>query len=220
MVIFFTIVMISGISFSSGTLNGFVFFSQVIGVFSQDLIFSQNYNNNKDVVNILQAGHQLIYGIFNIEFFSIFPFCRWKGATILDAIAFKYITTLFALILITVIMKFSSTNTLCCLRIAQCKAKALWWRRDSSMIHGISTFLIICYGQYTRVSFFILAWTQLRGKPGIEPVSVTYYRWRPCRNANANAIQPEVLFKRVRMHVMVVNGVCVTLVNCLCTNIP
>ena len=103
-VIFFTVVMISGVSFSSGALNGFVFFSQLVDVFSQDLIFSQTYNEAK-LVNILQAGHQLIYGIFNIEFFSVFPFCLWEGATILDALSFKYVTTFFALVLITLIVK-------------------------------------------------------------------------------------------------------------------
>ena len=167
-VIFFTVVMISGISFSSGVLSGFAFFSQVVDIFSQDLLFSQIYNEAK-LVKILQAGHQLIYGIFNIEFFSVFPFCLWEGATFLDALSFKYVTTLFALVLVTLIvliMNFSLMN-MCCLRLSQCKAKALRWRRDSSVTHGISTFLIICYGQYTRVSFFILTRTYLQGKLGV-----------------------------------------------------
>ena len=62
---------------------------------------------------------------------------------------------------------------------AQCKAKALGWRRDSSVTHGISTFLTICYGQYTRVSFFILTRTYLQGKHGVEPIPVTYYGGQP-----------------------------------------
>ena len=179
-IIFFTIVMISGISFSSGALNDFVFFSQVVDVLSQELIFSHSFNEAK-LVNILQAGHQLIYGIFNIEFFSVFPYCLWEGATILDALSFKYITTLLALVLVTLIvltMNFSLMG-MCCLRISQCKAKPLGWRRDSSITHGISTFLIICYGQYTRVSFFILTRTYLQGMPGVEPIPVTYYGGQP-----------------------------------------
>ena len=53
--------------------------------------------------------------------------------------------------------------------------KANRWRKDSAVTHGISTFLIICYGQYTRVSFLILTRTYLQGKPGVEPIPVTYY---------------------------------------------
>ena len=168
-VIFFTIVITLGISFSSGAMNGFVFFSQVIDVFSQDLIFSQSYDDTK-VLHILQAGYKLIYGTFNIEFFSVFPFCLWEGATILDVLAFKYITTTFALLLVTtivVMMNYSSIKRCSWM----CEAKG--WRKDSSVTHGISTFLIICYGQYTIVSFFILTKTYLQGKSGVKPIPVT-----------------------------------------------
>ena len=177
-VIFFTLVITLGVSFSSGAMNGFVFFSQVVDVFSQDLIFSQSYSEAK-VINMLQAGHKLIYGIFNIEFFSVFPFCLWEGATVLDALAFKYITTMFALVLITVIviaMNFSLTSVRC---LQICKAKTSGWRKDSSTTHGISTFLIICYGQYTRVSFFILTKTYLQGRSGMKSIPVTYYGGLP-----------------------------------------
>ena len=51
--------------------------------------------------------------------------------------------------------------------------------KDSSATHGISTFLTICYGQYTKVSFFILTKTYLRGKPGLQPILVTYYGGLP-----------------------------------------
>ena len=179
--IFFTIAITSGISFSSGAMNGFVFFSQVVDVFSQDLIFSNSYNEAK-VVGLFQAGAQLIYGIFNINFFAVFPFCFWEGATIMDALAFKYVTTMFVMVLIAVIviaMKFVSMNTQGSLKYCH-KAKALIsWRKDSAVIHGISTFLIICYGQYTRVSFFILTMTYLQGKPGVKSIPVTFYGGLP-----------------------------------------
>ena len=69
--VFFTAVTTLGISFSSRAVNGFVFFRQVIDVFSQDLIFSQSHNKAK-AINVPQAGHQLLYEIFNIEFFFHF----------------------------------------------------------------------------------------------------------------------------------------------------
>ena len=175
--IFFTIVTTLGISFSSGAMNGFVFFSQVVDVFSQDLIFSQSHNE-ATVINVLRAGHQLIYGIFNIDYFSFSPFCLWEGATVLDALAFKYITTIFVILfvtIITVLMNYSSLKR--CSWMHKLKAKG--WRRDSSVTHGISTFLIICYGQYTRVSFFILTKTYLQGKSGVNSIPVTYYGGLP-----------------------------------------
>ena len=91
-VIFFSIVMIFGISFSSGALNGLVFFSHVIDIFTQDINFSSShFNHASKSLILLQRGHQLIYGLLNLDFFSVYSFCLWKGAKIMDVLAFKYV---------------------------------------------------------------------------------------------------------------------------------
>ena len=84
-VIFFSIVMIFGISFSSGALNGLVFFSHVIDIFTQDIDFSSShFNHASKSLILLQKGYQLIYGLLNLDFFSVHSFCLWKGAKIMD----------------------------------------------------------------------------------------------------------------------------------------
>ena len=58
--IFFSIVVIFGIiSFSSGSLNLFVFFSQVVDIFSKDLTLFEVYKVNP-IVRALKSGHHLI----------------------------------------------------------------------------------------------------------------------------------------------------------------
>ena len=97
--------MIFVISFSSGTLNGLVFFSQVIDVFTQDVILSNSqFNHASRAQTLLQKGHQLIYGLLNLDFFPVYPFCLWEGATIMDVLAFKYVTNATALALIVLIV--------------------------------------------------------------------------------------------------------------------
>ena len=174
-VAFFTIVVIIGVNFSAGSFNGFVFFSQVVDAYSQDLALSQ-VEHSKTSFKVLQSGHQLIYGIFNFDYFSTIPFCLWKGATIMDVMVFKYITTTFAfalIILIAILMNYSTKRC-----SGTCILKVCRWR-NSSVTHGISTVLIICYGQCTRAGFFILTKAYLRGKPGVEPIPVTYYGGLP-----------------------------------------
>ena len=88
----------------------------------------------------------------------------------MNVIVFKYITFTIAFVLILLIVFMMNYSTRCnsltlCNKI----------RRRSSVTHGISTVLILCYGQCTRVGFFILTQAYLRGKEGIEPVVVTYY---------------------------------------------
>ena len=175
-VIFFTIIMIFGISFSSGCLSGLVFFSQVIDIFTQDVILlSSHFNHASKALILLHKGHQLIYGLLNLDLFSVYPFCLWKGATIMDILAFKYVTivTAVALIVLIVITVNSSAKFKECTQVCRIK------RKDSSVIHGISTFLIICYSQYTRVSFFILTKTYHQDKTGVQPISLTYYGGLP-----------------------------------------
>ena len=167
MVVFFSVVMISGVNFSYGTLNGFVFFSQVLDTFTSN----SKIKHTSTPFTVLQSGHQLIYGIFNFNYFSIFPFCLWKGARVMDVIVFKYVTFTFAFLLIILIIILMNCSSKLCTRICS--------RRHSSVTHGISTFLILCYGQCTRVGFFILIKTYLRGKPGTDPVPVTYYGGLP-----------------------------------------
>ena len=171
-IVFFTLVVISGVNFSSGGLNGFVFFCQVVDAFSQDFVFSQLHQENT-LFQLLQSGHRFIYGIFNFDYFSTFPFCLWEGATVMNALIFKYVTTTFAFLLIVSIIILMNYSTRRCCKMTP------FMRRRSSVTHGISTVLIICYGQCTRVGFFILTKTYLKGKPGVDPVAVTYYGGLP-----------------------------------------
>jgi hypothetical protein len=43
----------------------------------------------------------------------------------------------------------------CSMKLRTCTCVCRVRRKDSSVTHGISTFLIICYGQYTRVSSLV-----------------------------------------------------------------
>jgi hypothetical protein len=151
--------------------------SQIVDAFSQDLVLSEIKHDGSTPFKVLKSGYQLIYGIFNFDYFSIFPLCLWKGATVMDVIAFKYVTTTFAFLLIifiVIVMNYSTKR--CLLNISFLKH---YVGKRSSATHGISVVLIICYGQCTRVGFILLTKTYLRGKPGVDPIPVTYYGGLP-----------------------------------------
>ena len=169
--IFFSIVMIFGVSFTSGNLNGFILFSQILDTISESMRISELYHGSL-LIKVLQEGYQFIYGIFNFNFFSVLPFCLWEGAFIMDLLAFKYATTAFAFILIFLIvtvMNISSNRCPCLKRFK------LLTERKSSLTHGISTFIVVSYAQCTGVSFAILRRVHLQGKPGVQPIPVSYY---------------------------------------------
>ena len=149
--IFIIIVLIFNISFTSGTVNGFILFSQLLD--SLDIhasgIITFSDATRHGISGFIQ-GYQVLYEFFNFNFFNSesLSFCLWKGASALDMIAFKYVTILYTLLLIVMIILFTNhcgTRLYC--RISTVK---------SSLIHGISTFLVICYAQCIKTSLSIL----------------------------------------------------------------
>ena len=122
--------------------------------------------------SVLQAGYSIVYDVFNFEFFSVesLSFCLWNGSTVLDALAFKYITVLFSLGLVIFLVVILNTER--CSRLCNKRRKL---DSKTSVIHGLSAFLVICYAQCTRITFHILTRDILRGKPEVQELPVTYY---------------------------------------------
>ena len=144
----FIMVLVLNISFTSGDVNGFILFSQLL--LSLDI-----YASGIIVTRVKHAaqGFQVIYGFFNLDFFDAesLSFCLWNNASALDIYAIKYITILYTLLLIVAV---TLTMNKCGGRWLgkYCRITTI----KSSVIHGISTFLVICYAQCVEVSLGLL----------------------------------------------------------------
>ena len=168
--IFFTIVVIFDISFSCGSINGFIFYSQVVTILPMDYITAGQHPATK----YFQIGYNLIYGVFNIEFFTTesLSFCLFKSATVMNTLAFRYITVIFAfalVVMLTVFMRYCK----CCDKLCANMKKNVTTKE--SVLHGLSAFLILCYMESTRVSFFILSQNTLIGEGGTSGPVVAFY---------------------------------------------
>ena len=157
LIIFFMTILFANISFTSGAVNGFILFAQIIDLLYIDSHKFLNAKNTK--FSLLGSIYQVIYGFFNLDFFSLemLSFCLWSGATVLDILVFKYITTVSAILLIVclvLLMRYCS----CWYRCKRCTRQ----RFNVSMVHGLSAFLVMTYSQSTRVTFDILQPTMLR----------------------------------------------------------
>ena len=148
-VVFITVLVLN-ISFTSGAVNGFILYSQLLSSLHIDasgiIVFPP-------AIASLMDGYKLIYGFFNLDFFQIesLSFCLWPDASALDMLAFKYVTIVYALFLVLLVIWFMN----------KCAGKYLgkWFRITtikSSVIHGISAFLILCYSQCISISLNLL----------------------------------------------------------------
>ena len=158
-VILFAIILYFNISFTNGAAYSIVFAIQHIQVLHIAIRGSLRYKNTGyiEVVNAL-------YNTFNLGFFTTehLSFCLWSGANSLDILAVKYVSIVFAVSLIFLLVYCMNH---CCMRYCQ---------RRGSMVHGLTAFLIICYSQCTSVTVNILSRVMLYGKRQNHYIDVVY----------------------------------------------
>lgn len=144
--IVFIVVLVFNVNFTSGAVNGFILFSQMLNTLDVD---ASGLITFPSLIGVLMEGYQLLYGPFSFNFFHIdsLSFSLWPNATALDMVAFKYVSILYALLLVIIVIWFMNK---CATRLSR-KATI-----KSSVIHGLSAFLILCYSQCIRTSLTLL----------------------------------------------------------------
>ena len=153
--ILFLTVIVYDIQFASGSLNSLLFYFQMIDALVIDV---KGIVQPHIVVTSIMKINQLIYGIFNLDLFTLdeLSYCLWSTASTLDILAFKYVTITYSLTLIifvVVLMKFCNPSI--ARKVFPC-SRELQFSVKTSIIHGLVAFLVICYAQNTKVSLSIL----------------------------------------------------------------
>ena len=173
----FVVIIIFDISFTSGSVNCLIFFSQVLNGVTIDFNYYKEESKpfNYTSLLILQNGYRLIYGVLSMDFFNIeqLSFCLWKTPNIMCILAFRYVTTIYAFILIIILIIL--------MNYSKCSRLFTRFNTNSSVTNGLSAFLIICYAQSAQVAFFILTKATLTGNLNSSPryIDVTYYGGLP-----------------------------------------
>ena len=155
LIVFFSVVTMFNISFTSGALNGFILFAQMSDTIDTNAGGTIGFPRHLEIVTF---PYKLIYRMFNFDFFSLdaLSFCLWKHATTMDALIMKFVTVTFALLLIVLIIFIFNTWKF--------RVWCHWFRPrtlKAAFTHGLSTLFIVSFSQCARVSFFILSPTKL-----------------------------------------------------------
>ena len=195
--VLFAIIVVFDMSFTSGSINGLIFFSQIQYYITIDFNYYTDADSrvfNQTYLLLLQHGYHLLYGIINMEFLNIEPlsFCLFHNSHVMHVLMFKYLTTIYAFVLILLLIGF--LNYCKCGKLCRMR-KRLSTKR--SVTNGISAFLVICYTQCARVTFYILMKADLFGNEVMgshSHVTVTYYGGLPYfKNDHLHYAIPAVL---------------------------
>ena len=149
--ILFYIIMVYNIRMTTGPIEAFLFFSQIIS--------SQNYftfeyivKANSDETLSTSSAIITIYSIANLQFFqhNIFSYCLFPSAGTVDILAFNLILSFYPILLVFIyfLLRHYCTRKLQCLQRFRVSTK--------SVTHGICAFLILCYAKINVLAFGIL----------------------------------------------------------------
>ena len=169
--ILFVVVIVLDINLTSGSATSFILFAQTLDFFEVTAFGSYK---TPAAIEILSRFYWFIFGFFNLDFFKLdtFSFCLWKGATVLDVLAFKYVTTLYALLLVGILflmMKYCRCNVL-----GRCPGRNERYG-GYTVINGLTAFFIITYSQCAKVSFETLTRFSVNSNdPSFNNVNVVF----------------------------------------------
>ena len=178
LMLLFAVITIMKLNMTSGRMQSFLLFAHTI-IFINAI---PSFTAESRADHILSSLHTFLIGFLSLDFFRLdqLSFCLWSGATVLDNLVFRYLTTLFAILLLALIVlmfRHCSVPTklsklVCCQKLKSLVEKHVIHK--TSIVHGIATFLVLSYTQYTVTSFQILSRLSLYGEGGRRLRYVVY----------------------------------------------
>ena len=171
--IIFLIVMFFNIPFTSGSLNGFIFYTQVVEAFN---IRANDFIPFPAPIQVITRIHHFIYLTFNLNTLVLdeLSFCLFQTATALDIIALNYITLLYSVILVTcILLAKSKCNSRFCRAFGRCSGSK--WSLQGGIIHGLTAIMILCYAQCTRASILLMTCGNIYDKGSGNVRTVVFY---------------------------------------------
>ena len=169
--IIFIIVIFFNISFTSGEMNGFIFYAQVATFLH---ITADNSIPLSNLARVFLKVHFLLFHTFNLDTFILdeLSFCIWKNANTLDTLSFKHVTLVYSFIL--VISLIIVTNM--CIAHIRCNCyRSRWHNYTGSILHGLSAFLVLSFSHCVNNAILIFASNSIYSKGQHLDRIVAYY---------------------------------------------
>ncbi len=170
--ILFVVILVFNVPFTSGLLNGFIFYSQVVEMLPTNTF----YHNQLDILSeVLNRLHYLIYMTFNLKPLEMkeLSYCIYSSQNSLDIIALNYVTLVYSFVLLLCLLVIISKDKFCCPKVF--KWCIPFFKFEQGTVHGLTAFLILCYANCARTSFLLLLSENVYTKEQRLVRSVVYY---------------------------------------------
>ena len=187
--LFFALIFVFSMTVTSGPLNSYIFFAQVVptvfGIDADGMIPLHNITEQHGIsYTTMESFYVIPYDIWNLNFLkSLWPkFCLSPHLNTIDIYALGYITAVYVLILVIIFAlilnlynRGVSIVVCICRPLHKCLAH---FRRFSnfqpSVISGVAVFILISYTKFAYVSLNLLTPVPLYYADGRKAVMVFY----------------------------------------------
>ena len=192
--IFLLLIVFFNVSLVDGPLNSYILFTQIInsvGPVPNDVNIHLNDLNGVKKTKLVSNIYYFLYGPWNSNYFEMLvpDFCAYKFDSTIKVLMFEYIPALFPLVLFVLFYSIIPCITNCLVnseadmpRRCLLKVERMFiifrrtWSIKNSIIHGLTTFLVLSYAKVTTVTGLLLASTTLYGHLGTEGAVKTVVR--------------------------------------------
>ena len=175
--LFFVIVVLLHISFTSGPANGFIFFGQVLTVALEVIIFRSSWMESS-VKHPLVISDTMVnlYSIWSLDFFRLvrlfnenYKMCLGHDIKVIHVLALRYISALYPLCFLVfafTVIELHARNCrilvwlwkpLCflCVRFRQA------WKARTSVVDAFAAFILLSYVKLVRISLLLLTFSSI-----------------------------------------------------------
>ena len=156
----FVIILRFNIPLTSGSMNGFIFYAQVINFFQLTVHNRILYPKRLvAVINIIGT----LYKMFKLQFFyhDALSFFLKRNANILDLLTLQYVGLLYSFILLLMI---TLTLRVCNIRVVKLLFRCRVHTIQASIIHGITAYVMLCFVQCASISSSMLSYGHILGQ--------------------------------------------------------
>ncbi len=184
--LFFIGLIVFDIRLTTGPVNGFIVFCQVItSTFDLQANGAIPLHIKVHRVQTLRRIYMLVYGVFNLEFFEnlVAKLCISPNFNTLTVLSLDYGVAIFPLVITLLILVCIRLNTiLCswcsCKKVSRLLRKLCIWRTrplSESFLPAFAAFILLSYTKFTLTSSYILERQELVDEEGSGQSYQVYY---------------------------------------------
>ena len=184
--IFFVIVLLLHISLTSGPLNGFIFFSQVLTVSVEVILLREFWlDSSATHPKIFSSIIVKVYSIWSLDFFRFvgYKVCLGTGIKVMHVLVLRYLSALYPLCFLVIaftVIELHARNCrllvwlwrpLCflCVRFRQA------WKARTSILDAFAAFILLSYVKIVRISLLLTSYTRIFVQDSGKSLSVLNY---------------------------------------------